>query len=553
MARKQKLAAVLFSLGCLQSGSIWALGLGDITLESFLNEPLKARVDLLNTQGLLEDQIRVRLATSDDFDRMGVDRAYFLTGIKFEVQVSDKGTGHIILSSEDPVLEPYLDLIIETRWPNGRLLREYVVLVDPPAFDDGATVVSASQRIEQVEGIPDPTKKNSEDDEEGGDGRGRIEVGRQSDLAAGNMPRRQFGADATGQPAPGSRYLVPRDETLWRIAQQARPEGTSVHQTMLDIQRLNPDAFIDGNINRLKAGYVIYLPAEGDISSADMTQALAAIRQQNQDWREGRASSSASADAGTGVTSGGPSLRISADEEGADGGSPALTDSATLERLEQSTLENTELQARVEALGEQVRTLENIVSVKDEQIAALQRALREAGIAAPGNTGLGGTAAGVDKDSTGSAAGRQLAAADSGAKPPATAVDGPDKPEAVKPAPRPAAKPAASSPESLLDKWLYPGLGVLAALLAGGVLVWRRRQSEADASDEDSDVFAGVELNRRDIQLDDEPGGDTGRDHAELPASRGYGQRKHDEYASDIDTGDALAEADIYIAYGRYP
>ena len=69
MAHKRKLAAVLFSLGCLQAGSVWALGLGEMTLESFLNEPLKAQVEVLNTDGLNEDQIRIRLATKEDFDR----------------------------------------------------------------------------------------------------------------------------------------------------------------------------------------------------------------------------------------------------------------------------------------------------------------------------------------------------------------------------------------------------------------------------------------------------------------------------------------------------
>ena len=66
--------------------------------------------------------------------------------------------------------------------------------------------------------------------------------------------------DITPSPTPGSRYMISRDQTLWEIASQAKPEGASVHQTMLEIQRLNPDAFINGNINRIKAGYIIYLP-----------------------------------------------------------------------------------------------------------------------------------------------------------------------------------------------------------------------------------------------------------------------------------------------------
>lgn len=159
MARK--FAAVVFSLGCVQASPLMALGLGEISLESYLNEPLRAEVDLLNVQGLHEDQIRIRLATSEDFKRMGVDRAYFLTSISFDVEVDDNGRGRIVLTSEDPVLEPYLDFIVEARWPSGRLLREYTVLVDPPVFDQAVPVVSASERIAEAAGEPAPAKKHN--------------------------------------------------------------------------------------------------------------------------------------------------------------------------------------------------------------------------------------------------------------------------------------------------------------------------------------------------------------------------------------------------------
>ena len=151
MARKKRLAVALAALGCLQAGSVWALGLGELSLNSFLNEPLRAEVGLLDVGNLDQDQIRVRLATADDFDRLGIDRAYFLTGISFEVRVDKNGGGAIILTSEDPVLEPYLDFIVEARWPSGRLLRNYTVLVDPPAFESQGTTVSASRLVAEAE------------------------------------------------------------------------------------------------------------------------------------------------------------------------------------------------------------------------------------------------------------------------------------------------------------------------------------------------------------------------------------------------------------------
>ncbi|MBN7798665.1 FimV/HubP family polar landmark protein [Parahaliea mediterranea] len=579
MASKRKLAAALLSLGCLQASSVWALGLGELTLETFLNEPLRAEVELLNTGGLHEDQIRVRLATTEDFDRLGVDRAYFLTGIKFEVRVDDNGRGRIVLTSDDPVLEPYLDLIIETRWPSGRLLREYTVLVDPPAFDESAEVVSASERVEAVEGIPAPAKKKTEPEVATGT---RVGVGEKSGLAPGAMPERQFSAGTAQAPTPGSQYMIRRDQTLWQIAQAAAPEGVSVHQAMLDIQRLNPDAFIGGNINRIKAGYIIYLPAADEIRSGDLAEALAEVRQQNEDWRAGRASAT--------PASAGPSLRISAaapesepasgaDRDAAAAREPAAS-AAALEDLERAELENSELQTRLDALAEQVQTLENIVSVKDAQIASLQAALREAG--------AGGVAPDAGGEATGaSPAGAEPAPEAGQDKAPEKALEkapeiapqkAPDKPgDTAAPAPaapaKPAARPAPEADTAWAGNLLYPAIAVLLALL-GGLFFWRRRQAqEAESEEEEYDVFAGVELRDQDLQVDEQQDAARAEDApraapeeaTDLPesvspgdvrppaGSRGYGEGKHDQYASDVDTGDALAEADIYIAYGRYP
>ena len=289
MARK--LATVVLSLGCLNASSALALGLGDLTLDSYLNEPLKAQVNLLNTGSLHQDQIRIRLATKDDFEKMGVDRAYFLTSIRFEVQLDGTGRGQILISSDDPVLEPYLDFIVEARWPSGRLLREYTVLIDPPVFDESANVISATSRVMEVEGeqvlAEDVKKKTSEPSVQR---TGTHVAIAPSDLPAGEMPQRNYGSDASLAPAPGERYMISRDDTLWEIALQARPDGATVQQTMLDIQRLNPQAFIDNNINRIKAGYVIYLPAAAEISAGDEATAKAEVAKQNEDWREGRPS-----------------------------------------------------------------------------------------------------------------------------------------------------------------------------------------------------------------------------------------------------------------------
>lgn len=561
MARKKTLAAALLSLGCLQSGSVFALGLGELTLESFLNEPLKARVSLLDIGNLHEDQIRVRLATVDDFDRLGVDRSYFLTGIKFEVDIDGSGRGVIVLTSDDPVLEPYLDFIVETRWPSGRLLRNYTVLVDPPVFDTRSPVVSATETVAAIEGgeAVVSAEKKPETELEGSGTR----VGmRESGLAPGAMPQRNFGGDTAAGPAPGARYMIRRDETLWTIAQRARVDGVSVQQTMLEIQRLNPDAFIDGNINRIKAGFIIYLPASGDISPADVEATLAAVRQQNEDWRAGRASAPAAA---------GPALRISSGEEAqpeeqvaAAPGQPSAA-AAVLDELQRSERERDDLGQRLAALAERLETLERTVELKDAQIASLQQAL----------AAVEGGAATAPPAAESLSIEEQIVAA-----PGAVAAEPVAEPvPALAPATPPA--PAASSG---LWSGLYIAGGVLLAALFG-LLLWRRRQ--ADVSQEDTvggfasraparkqpegDTFADIQLLDSELSLDEDDTALVANADGASPAAtqsatvasanspdtettgqRGYGEQRHDQYVSDVEATDALAEVDIYIANGRY-
>ncbi|MEP0202690.1 MAG: FimV/HubP family polar landmark protein [Halioglobus sp.] len=574
MATKNKLAAALFSLGCMHAGSVWALGLGDITLESFLNEPLKAQVDLLNTDGLHSDEIRIRLATSDDFERLGVDRAYFLTGIKFDVTVDASGRGMIVVTSEEPVLEPYLDFIIEARWPSGRLLREYTVLIDPPVFDESTQVISASERVAEVEGVPAPTPKKQGAAATSGT---RVDV-KQSDLAPGEMPQRDFSSGTSGVPTPGARYMIRRDETLWNIALAGKPEGVSVHQAMLDIQRMNPNAFIDGNINRIKAGYIVYMPDTGDISSDNLAQALAEVNQQNEDWRAGRASEPS--------YGGGPSLRISADAGDDTGDADAAqgtTQSAAADRggsmsssgaAEESDLTaraNAELSADMAQLSEQVETLERIVSVKDEQIAALQAALEEARTA-PAEAMMGGGSGPGDVDD---ASDGMVADSIVEVEPAEERVTQPVQPQVQQPQPKPT--PVAPPPEEGgLMSYLPYLVGLILAALAG-LFFWRRKNANDDSEDAtpraaaSDDAFAGVQLQSTALEVEapqevesaapvealvesaPEEENDSLEELLGAEGDRGYGQEKHDDYSSDEEAGDALAEADIYVAYGRLP
>jgi pilus assembly protein FimV len=571
MARK--LAAVMFSLGCIQASSVMALGLGELKLESFLNEPLKASVDLLNTDGLHQEEIKVRLATREDFDKLGLERAYFLTNITFEVVVDEKGNASIVLASDESVLEPYLDFIVEARWPSGRLLREYTVLIDPPVFTDAGPIISASEQVEAVEGIPAPAKKNKSTGATSGT---RVDV-KKSDLAPGAMPQRDFNASASANPQSGGRYMISRDETLWEIASKAKPEGVSVHQTMLDIQRLNPKAFINGNINQVKAGYIVYLPTAEDISSGDLSSALAEVKEQNSAWREGRAAEAYAAS--------GPSLRISADpqeaaansqggsggpEGEAGGGSVAAT-----EAMDTATLDEMDTQERMAAMQQQVETLQRMVNLKDEQIAALQNAVGES--AGQGEE-LDAAVAELEEaeaafevsvtSEEADVASESSAEMDEALVAEASQAEGaaePESSESTSTADSDAVSVTQTSAEDTdTSGWLsYLLYSLGAAVLGVFAFLFIRSRRQDDEFDEPSprvvgvaDVFSEVKL--KDPPLEMEPQLESVKPEAVHPTieargNRGYGGLKHDEYASDHEDSDALAEADIYIAYGRHP
>ena len=573
MARK--FAAVVFSLGCVHTSSVLGLGLGEMTLGSYLNEPLNAQVDLLNVGGLHQDQIKVRLATTDDFKRMGVDRAYFLTSITFDVEIDDNGRARIVITSEDPVLEPYLDFIVEARWPSGRLLREYTVLVDPPVFDQSNPVISASRRVAEVDGEPEPAKKKSVTSSTSSTTGTRVDV-RDSNLAPGEMPNRAFNSATSPAPVAGTRYMIHRDDTLWDIASSARPAGASVAQTMLDIQRMNPKAFIGGNINRIKAGYIVYLPDENDISSSDLSRALTEVRKQNEAWREGKTTEP--------DYSSGPSLRISAEpdepDEAAAGGSAAsasmAANDAAMEDMEVAGLERVELEDRLSSMEQQVETLQRIVNLKDEQIAALQGALAEGETAAdvemPSTdaVGLDVLEGKIDdssiEDSMPLEGEPELAVLETGEVIAAVPVEDVEEvAEVVVEEPAPTADTASStapqedSPGFFSNLWFVFGAVVLAVL---GFIFMRRRGGDDDDDTIElepspaGDVFADVELTEQPLEVEEEVEAAVLADELDeegpVSSSRGYGERKHDEYASD-EASDALAEAEIYIAYGRYP
>lgn len=586
MVRVRKLVLAIAAASALSSGMAHALGLGEVTLQSSLNQPLVAEIELLEVRDLASNEVIPSLASPEEFVKAGVDRQYFLTDLKFTPVLKPNGKSVIRVTSSKAVREPYLNFLVEVLWPNGRLLREYTLLLDPPLYSPQTTVAAAPQLP-----IAAPAPRPS--------------------VAPAPVPRSAAPAPAPrpAAPAPASRaisgneYRTTANDTLWEIAQRVGG-GSSVNQTMLAIQDLNPDAFIGGNINRMKSGQVLRLPDEQQIRSRSNAEAVAQVAEQNAAWREGRAVASRQLDATRRTTAGSaPATAESADSlklvaaeagqstRGSDTGSAnskALADklAVTQESLDSTRRENAELQSRVGDLQSQLDKLQRLVELKDSQLAKLQADLSAVPAAEEGATAQAPVtepasqapaaqpeaAPPAAESATPPASPPEEAAPDYNyseepaasvedsaaaneqpAEEPAAAVEpaAPAKPaEDAKPAaPSPAPAPA---PQSFIDDLManpmtlgLAGGGALLLLLVALMALSRRNaMKEAELQDELADDLSQDQAFASDLDmpedslagLDDEP--------AATPVAG--------EERVTAQTGDALGEADIYIAYGRF-
>ena len=360
MVQVRKLVLAIAASSALSSGMAHALGLGELTLKSTLNQPLVAEIELLDVKELTAAEVVPSLASPEDFAKAGVDRQAFLNDLTFTPVLSAGGKSILRVTSSKPLSEPMVKFLVQVMWPNGRLLRDYSVLLDPSKFSP-QTAEAAAQ--------PTPTQGVT--------------------------------APVTGATKPSQYTTTPRD-TLWEIAAKAR-NGGSIQQTMLAIQALNPDAFIDGNINRLKTGQVLRMPDQAQSTSMRQSKAIAEVAAQNTAWRQGRryvakpAAGQQQLDAtkrGRGEATSSQPARdnlslVSAESgkargKGAAGDAKALNNklAVTQESLDTTRRDNAELKSRISDLQSQMDKLQRLIELKNNQLAKLQ-AEGEAGAPAP--------------------------------------------------------------------------------------------------------------------------------------------------------------------------
>ena len=220
--------------------------MGELKLNSSLNEPLDAEIELLNTGDLSELEMLIGLGSRDDFEAAGVERLFLLTDLRFKVDMSNPDKPMIRISSRKPIREPYLDFLLDVQWPSGRLLREYTLLMDLPVY---ATERASAKKIKAASTSPQPPKGK------------QVQVS-----SAKQAPSRVAPQSKSSSGSNAGEYRVASGDTAWGIAKQIKPDDATIMQSLAAIKQSNPNAFINGNINLLKTGAVLRLPSSSEIS-----------------------------------------------------------------------------------------------------------------------------------------------------------------------------------------------------------------------------------------------------------------------------------------------
>lgn len=266
-------ARLLIGTACLLAPGVgYALGLGKLTMHSALNEPIDAEIELYSVSSKERSLLQARVASRAEFKRANIERPAHLSLIKFSVKTRADGRSYLKLTSDVPIREPFLHFLVEVEWTGGRLVREYTALLDPPLYTKGRprAVTSPTVAGAKSQPYPDSVPPAGVDLDE-------PEVSEQGRLTA------------TGRAGAPPTQLGPtrRGDTLWNFAERLKPAlGVSEYRIMLALLRENPTAFVGNNINRLKTGRILKLPARRRIASISKREAVKEYRVQLEAWEE---------------------------------------------------------------------------------------------------------------------------------------------------------------------------------------------------------------------------------------------------------------------------
>lgn len=544
-----------------------AAGLGKVSVFSALGQPLRAEIELSATREELSG-MRAQLASADAFRQAGLDLPTTLLGIKFAIDKRPNGVSVIKLTSDRPINDPFVDMLLEINWPAGRLVREYTFLLDPPEVAAKAAAPVAPALTRPVEARPAASAEP-----------------RPAPKAERAPPR---AAEPAARAAGTGEHEVKRGETLRKIANETKPEGVSLEQMLVGLFRANQEAFDGGNMNRLKAGKILTVPEKGAVEAVSEAEAKKIVVAQSSDWNAYRrklagvaAQAPVSADAGKQQAAGritakvedkaapaeAPKDQVRVSTSGAAGAKGAAAAKPSEEDTVAREKALREANERLASLEKNVAELQKLVDMKNQSLAELQK--QAAGkapskapdavaaapalvpppapeVAKPAEPALTPPAAPEKADEPAATKSDEVKPEAAPEPAPAPAEMPKPKPKVVIPPPEP--EPEPSFVEELLgNPSLLGGVGGILALLAGYVVYKRRRAPAGEAP-----IVGASTLSQQSSLTANSVFRSTGGqsvDTSHTPAQTDFSQAGPGSI--DTDEVDPVAEADVYMAYGR--
>ena len=562
-----------------------AAGLGRLTVLSPLGQPLLAEIEIVSLQPGEEEGLSARLASPEAFEQAGININPALNSLRINLERRDKRP-FLRVTTSQPVNEPFLDILIELSWSSGRLVREYTFLLDPPEYRSRQQAIAAAP-LPPVAEKPAPAPAAEPKPAEAAPA--APQPAPEATPSPAPAPQAAPQAEAPAKPAANT-YEVKRGDTLGAIARENLRPGVTFNQMLIAIFRANENAFIRGNVNLVRTGKILNIPEADSFGTIDRQEANRLVKEHHEQFREYRsrlaaAPSPADAAAGQREVTGriepkpepakpaapADQLRLSK----AEPAKPAAPGSRAAREDDAAARERAlnEAQSRQQDLERNVADLQKLLALKNQQLAEMEKkgAAKPAPVPpvaqAPTKPEPAKPAAEAPKPAPTPAptpAPAKPEPAKPAAEAPKPAAEAPKPPaaEAPKPAaeapkppapaaPKPAAKKAAPPPEpSLADEFLdnpmyLALLGALVVLLAGYFWYAWRRKKKAHAKFQDSVLGAAA-------------AGGAAASLAEptaLPSStsttvsaQGVSQAPAGMEAEEVDP---IAEADVYMAYGR--
>ena len=554
-----------------------AAGLGKITVLSALGQPLRAEVELSASREELSS-LSARLAPHEAFKQAGIEFVPALGGIKLEIDKRTNGKPVIRLTTSQPINEPFLDLLIELNWTAGRLVREYTFLLDPAPEVLARKPVAPPVAKREAEPAAQPSPVASP---------------KQPEVRADDKPQAETKPVEAKPVGEAQGREIKKGEYLRKIAAESQYDGVSLDQMLVAIFRSNKDAFIGNNMHRMKAGKILNIPDRDTVAAVDTREARKTISAHTADfnaYRQKLASAAAGAEApkegaaqqvATGkieakVEDKAPppaetkdQLKISKSEAAKDVRAAQGKIAALEEDLVAKDKALKEAQSRQADLEKNLKELQKLVELKNQSLAELQKQAEAKAVPAP-EVKKPEVPAPAKAPETVPAVPAPAVAEKPAEKPaePAKPVDSEKPAEAAKPdvaakpteapkpveAPKPAPKKAVPPPplpepdfiDELMDNPAILGGGVLVLGLLG-FIGYRQRLKKKQQEGSESPPTTTANLTANSVfgatggQSVDTTGSSMATDFSQASIS-----------AIDADEGvDPVAEADVYMAYGR--